>query len=104
MKAIKFLFIISFVFTFSGCGEIEQGTIVDKQFKPAYAFIQTMYVNKVFISRPIRVPDSWYITIEGFYKNKRQERRIRVSEELFLSVSLGETFDLRGINYSEAPL
>lgn len=93
----KMIAIILILFTVS-CNVLKTGIIVDKEFTPKSTkmVMQAYKVGKITAFRPVlyTVPPRWEIKVEGIHGSKRIVKSISVTETYYLSVGVGDVFDI----------
>jgi len=90
-KKVLFLLLIVLL---ASCYRLNSGTIINKEFVPEHTqtYVSFIYTGKTSmpVVRTRRVPDSWYITIEGEIKGKTRKKNIYVSKDEYDSVNIGD--------------
>ena len=92
--------LVAFVFWAENRPKLEEGTIIEKEFIPAHTERSTVpvmhRVGKVTITNMIPVTrhydDQWTITFEGYLNDKHTVRTVYVTEVVYNSYNLGDTF------------
>lgn len=78
-----------------GCS-IKEGNVTSKEFVPSHSQVYTIYIlvgGKVGVpqTRTRTVPDTWYITFQGYDdKGKLRYRTVAVSKEFYDSVDIND--------------
>jgi len=94
-KNYGLLTVLFAVFIFiTGCNLLEEGTVVDKIFVAAHEQKSTVYLKSGSIFVPVTntslVGDTWYIVVEGMWRDRRKRETIEVTGEDFKNIEIGQ--------------
>jgi len=73
-----------------------EGTVIEKDFKPAYSYTTMIWTGKFAVPMIHNVPDSWYLTVEYEIGEESEECRYKVSETEYYMYSIGDTYVYEG--------
>jgi len=87
---MKKLLIFFFVILLIGCNKLDSGIVVDKEFVPAHTERYYIMIGKVLTPQTRRVPEKWYITIEGEHNNRIKREKNSISKSDYESINIGD--------------
>lgn len=111
-RMITMLSCVVMSFTMTACSSIDAGTVVEKEYEPAYTVLQPSCAGYngsggciAWVQVPIHADEKWTITFENdmFSQDsadqKREKRTIEVTEEVYDVVSPGDEVSLQQEGY-----
>lgn len=90
MKSIKiFIMLIFLIFCLTGCSNIRDGVVIEKEYKGSYITMTPMRVGKIMTVIPVHHGESYNLKI----KNGEEERWVIVSKEEYEKCEIGDYYE-----------
>lgn len=104
LTAFVALIICFSAFTLTACADNEkyigiEGTVTDKEFEEEHTTTTFIWTGKSGFPVFNRHPDAWYLTVEYDMDGKSEEARYKVTEEIYNTYEIGDTYIYNGEDY-----
>jgi len=98
---MKKLLICLFIVLLIGCNKLDSGIVIEKTFVPKHTQTYIAYIQvgntRTATPRTRRVPDRWYITIEGVHNNKTKREKYSIAESNYEKINIGDFVSRRSL-------
>lgn len=87
------ILIISIVGIFyNASNSIDEGTVIDKNYRAAYNTVNTIHTGKSTVLIPVNHPESYTLTIQGEKDGRTVEYTFNITEQEFFQYKIGDYY------------